>query len=86
MCGRCNLAFVLRTSIFAHCLVIDVEHKIHNFGEIVSFEEVGFCLPRCSFSHVENFLVAWNLLKVMINIENLQEAWQAPSKWDGRLV
>jgi hypothetical protein len=38
------------------------------------------------FPHVETFLVAWNLLKVMINTESLQEAWQAPLKWDGRLV
>ncbi len=35
---------------------------------------------------LENFLVTWNLLKVMINTDNLQEALQAPLKWDGRLV
>jgi hypothetical protein len=38
------------------------------------------------YPHVKNFLVAWNLLEVMINTENLQKASQAPLKWDGRLV
>ncbi len=52
----------------------------------MSFEEVGFCLPIYSFLHVENFFVAWNLMKAMINTKNLQEAWQAPLKWDGKSV
>ncbi len=48
---RCNWAFVLQTSILAHCLTTDVKHKVHKFGEIVSFEEMGFFLPRC-YCHI----------------------------------